>query len=92
MSEQNRYQITWSYKSEGAWAGWVDSGLMEKGDTWQDAIQTWIDDSWGIMVSYEVVSETPAEDGRSGIIEIQLDTPLSVKWVGAKFKATLIED
>ena len=100
MSEQNRYRIAWNYKSSEneEWAGWKNSSPFRKNsvwretaDTWQDAIQRWIDYAWPAG-EYTVVSETPSEDGKSGTIEIQfVDQPRDF-WEGAKIKATLIED
>ena len=92
MSGHNRYQISRRYKSERGWAGWGESSdWMETADSWQDAINNRLTAGWGIVVPYQVVSETPAADGRSGITEIQFDPPPSF-WVGVKIKATLIEE
>ena len=90
MPEQNRYRIERNYKTEQGWLGWIDSAWMEAADTWQDATQKWLDDMGWIEVSYKVSAEKPSEGGRSGIIEIQVDPPGF--YVGAKIKATLIED
>ena len=90
MSEQNRYRIERNWKkATGEWRVWEKS-WVEKADTWQDAIQEWIDYDWAAE-EYTVVSETPSEDGKSGIIEIQL-VPAGIYLVGAKLEATLIDD
>ena len=96
MPAQKRYRIDRNYKRRetGEWTGWAGPTALLFGlwaDTWQGAIKKWIARDWAAE-EYTVVSETPSEDDKSGIIEIQLDTPLSVKWVGAKFEATLIDD
>ena len=84
MSEQNNYRISWTYKSSKT-EEWRDSHwLVDMADNWQDAIHTWLE-NWG--VPYQVVSETPSEDSKSGIIEIQFDPPQRLV-VGAKIKAT----
>ena len=96
MSEQNRYRTTFNYKSRETeeWTGWIEYGARVRADTWQDAIQEWLDSGWA-AADYTVVAETPSEDGRSGIIEIQFDTPQYFRAgakIGVQFKATLIED
>ena len=91
MSEQNRYRMEWNCnQNEQGWSGWYDDGVRKAADTWQDAIQKWIDDMWGKVDSYQVVSVTPSGDSRSGIIEIKED-PRQFD-MAVKFKATLIED
>ena len=101
MSEQNRYQIARRYKTKQGWGSWIEHGWVESGDAWQDAIHKGIEDSWGLEAcqyqvisetQYQVISETPSKDGRSGIIEIQVDTSANFMWVGANFKATIIDD
>ena len=99
MSEQNRYRLDAHYTTnKGAESGWVRSYGSKPGDTWQDAIHEWLDRRWPTgTYAYTVISETPSEDGRSGIIETQFDRPdWRVKrkdwWVEVKFKATLIDD
>ena len=92
MSEQNRYRTARNYKSRktGEWTGWIDKFFGETADTWQDAIQKWIDRYWPTE-EYTVVSETYSEDSKTGITEIQFD-PQQRFWLGVKIKATLIED
>ena len=90
MSEQNRYQISWNEKNKREWTGWSDSDWILPADNWQDAIQKGLDNSWASWPPYKVASETPSEDGRSGIITIQYNPPEF--WVEAKIKATLIEN
>ena len=92
MSAQNGYKIARNHKSKNGWFGWITNSAVWQGSNWQEAIQNWLDEHWVEDVSggYQVVSETPSEDGRSGIIEMQLDPPGF--WVGAKIKATLIKD
>ena len=87
MSEQNRYQIECNYKHHGQWEGWLAVGVCP-GDTWKDASRIWIDERLGTHRAGR--SETPSEDGRSGIIEIQLYP--SGSYMAAKVKATIIED
>ena len=91
MSAQNRYQIASNYKDRGTWEwrGWGKSWL-ETADTWQDATPKWID-HFLPGADYTVVSETPSEDSKSGIIEIQFDPPQPF-CLGVKIKATLIEN
>ena len=94
MSEQNRYRISSNYKTErgSEWTGWLEDGHNGwPGDTWQDATCKKLDDIKWIVGEYQVVSETPAEDGRSGILEIQL-LERAALWVEVKLKATIIED
>ena len=90
MSEQNNYRIVCDYKSRETeeWTGWGKSWL-ETADNWQDAIHQWLDRGW-VAGDYTVGAATPSEGGKSGIIEIQFGTPGFR--VGAKIKATLIED
>ena len=97
MSAQNRYRIASNFKSRETeeWTGWLatyygeDGSGVERADTWQDAIQKWLD---RILEAeeYTVVSESKVTD-RSGIIEIQYDTPWG-GYAGAKIRATLLED
>ena len=91
MSEQNNYRIAWNYKKEtGEWTGWKNVAWWETEANWQDAIHEWIDYAW-VASEYTWVTATPSKDGKSGILEIQFDTPGD--WVaGAKIRATLIED
>ena len=87
MLGQNRYNLSVSYKREG----WLDDGVWP-GDTWQDAIQNWVDDWLDIWaISYQVVSQIPSEDGRSGIMTIK-DEQLPDSLVVEKVKATIIEN
>ena len=69
MSLQNRYKIWCEYIDEGCWKTWPWPG-----DTWQDAIHTWIKDCWfrgqDRDIAYQVVSEKPSKGGRSGMMEI----------------------
>ena len=96
MSEQNRFRQSINYKRRETeeWSGWRDSYYgaeyygAETADTWQDAIQTWLD-RWH---PYKVVAETPSEDGKSGILEIQFDPLESFTLLGLKIKATFIDD
>ena len=91
MSEQNNYQIESHYKKERGWlSGWVGNYGGGTADTWQEAIQDWLDWAW-LWDKYTVVSETPSEDNKSGIIEIQFDPPQRFL-LGAKIKATFVED
>ena len=92
MSEQNRYQISVNYKSSFTeeWAGWGQDVVWETADTWQEAINQWLDFAWAER-SYQVASDTPSAGGKSGIIEIQFDPP-AIFYVAAKVKATLIEN
>ena len=95
MSEQNRYQISFNYKSSETeeWTGWRGSGWLETADTWQDAIRNMLlDEGYAEVGAYQVVSETPSEDGKSGILEIQFNPPFAVAVAAEKIKATLIED
>ena len=90
MSEQNRYRIAINYKDRETeeWAGWRDKHFWRKtADNWQDAIQECID--YAGPAEYTVVAETPSEDGKSGIIEI--DFGPTDFWAGLKIKATLVE-
>ena len=89
MSEQNSYRIVCDYKRHTEWSGWIDNHWWSAADTWQDAIQKWLDRAWPAE-DYTVVSETPSGDGRSGIIEIQF-APTGFN-AAAKVKATIIED
>ena len=92
MSEQNRYRIALNRKTRETeeWEGWKNRDYWrETADNWQDAIQEWLDIFW-TAGRYTVISETPSEDGRSGINEIQFDAPYY--YVSAKVKATLIEN
>ena len=88
MSEQNRYQISVNrqYEAEG-WEGWIEDDVLSA-DNWQDAIQGWLDWVWP-AVEYTVVAETPSENSKSGITEIQFAP--KIFWAGAKIQATLIE-
>ena len=87
MSEQNNYRIALNYKRRETeeWSGWVESGWWKTADNWQDAIQECLDDI-GVPAEYTVVAETPSEDGKSGIIEIEFDP--TDYWVGLKMQAT----
>ena len=90
MAKQNRYRIERNYKAKPGW-GKPEVGRsrqVESGDTWQDAIKTWLDDMWGS--AHQLVSETPSADGRSGSIEIQFEPPGSFL-LGVNIKATLID-
>ena len=90
MSEQNKYRIERNYKNEQGWSGWTPVDTWS-GDTWQDAIQHRLDDdNFGMAGTYKSVSETPSEDGRSGIIEILIDP--GCYDIKAKIRATLIKD
>ena len=94
MPEQNSYQMSANYKNEQGWSGWTPVDIWS-GDTWQDAIKTWLLDigwwrrPWSLGVEYTVVSETPSEDGRSGILVTQFD-PTGFN-TAAKIKATIID-
>ena len=70
MLKQNSYRIVCDYKRHAEWSGWIDNDSVRTGYNWQDAIQKLLDDRL-ISDAYKVVSETPLEDGRSGIIEIR---------------------
>ena len=94
MAEQNHYQI--SYESPPTEDQCFTVGVRP-GDTWQQAIHNWLAEDWykdaGIsyqghgISSYEVVSETPSEDGKSGVMAIWEEL-----WLVAKIKATLIPE
>ena len=90
MVAQNRYRIERNYKSEQGWSGsgWIDDDSWETADTWQEAIQKWVDGNWGVG-TYEMVSETPSEDGRSGTTEMLIKP---IELLLATIKATLIDD
>ena len=84
MPAQNLYSIKLVYKD-------TDESLPffpRTGDTWQDAIHNWAE---GILTSYQVVSATPSEDGRSGIMEIK-DMEDDSQPIIKLIQATLIED
>ena len=88
MSAQNNYWIAWKHKSRETeeWTVWKYSDYWwETADTWQDAIQEWIDDAWP-AAEYTVVAETPSGGGKSGIIEIEFGP--TIFWLGMKIKAT----
>ena len=90
MGEQNRYLMSGRYDT----SEWFDVVVWLE-ETWQDAIHTWLNaywhEGWGKDGGYHVISETPSEDGRSGMIEIKED-PGTNAWKLKKVKATLIED
>ena len=89
MAKQNRYQIS---RSDNECPEWNISSDVWSGDTWQDAIQQWLKNDRIKATTYQVASETPSEDGRSGITEIQFypaDFFVDVRWY---LKATLIAD
>ena len=95
MSAQNRYRASFNYKrseTEG-WLGWRDSHYGAEysypADSWRDAILEWLDRAWPAG-DYTVVAETPSEDGRSGIIEIQHDPSSVFAGEVEKIKATLL--
>ena len=91
MSGQNRYRMSHEYKDEG-WIDRDDVGVWT-GDTWQDAIHNFVDAMNSVYPeSFQSVSETPAEDGKSGIMEIKTDPLPEGGNVLKKVKATLIED
>ena len=88
MSEQNSYKISYDY----GYGFWHTIGVFTA-NSWQEALDSSISyssrkysGSW--IVPHTVISETPSEDGRSGIIKIKVgtdDTPWTVK-------VTLVED
>ena len=85
MSEQNRYQVSYAYYKDLG-PDWFEDRLRVA-DTWQDAIYNWLEERFSALdYSYQVVSETPSEDGRSGIMEITDDPQLM-----GQVKATIIE-
>ena len=85
MPGQNRYNISYDVWDEG----WDEDYDVWKGNTWQDAIHNWTD---GWMDSYTVLSETPSEDGRSGLLMIQEDkTWRANTFLVWKVKATVID-
>ena len=91
MAEQNRYKISYAYQV----SGWSSIGVWT-GETWQDAINNWIDDWRKVWdVSYQVISEKPEEDGKSGLMDIIQDLPQESN---ARFllvrnvRATIIEE
>ena len=93
MSTQNRYNISFVHKAkEQAQYGdaWTDSSIIWTGNTWQAACQKWIAE---MMKQHEVLSETPSEDSRSGIMEIK--EPMPHGWdnycVFWKIKANIID-
>ena len=83
MSELNSYQI--EIFGVGQTKGkWIRDGELWTGDTWQKAIQDWIDEwNYYFDTSYQVISENPSADGRSGIMEIQGNIPPK-KWVSGE--------
>ena len=93
MSEQNRYRKSFNYKRSETeeWEGWIDSDWLKPADNWQDAIQDWLAQAWP-EGKYTVVAETPSEDGRSGIIEIQHNPSAIFPGAAEKIQATLIEN
>ena len=89
MSEQNRYRIARDYKKEtGEWRGWIEDVWRETANTWQETSRKRLHED-SPPGSYQVLSETPSEDGQSGIIQTQYTPPDF--WVAAKVKATLID-
>ena len=70
----NIYKISYDYTDcdYADEVGWHEVGVGY-GNTWQDAIKNWLWDT-----SYKVISETPSEDGRSGIMEIHQTPPPEV--------------
>ena len=58
MSEQNRYHITFNYKSSETkeWAGWTKGVLWEVADTWQDSIKNILLGQFWVVGEYMVVA------------------------------------
>ena len=101
MSEQNRYKILCEYKDDSE----SSVECVRSADTWQEAIQrtpsVWVTEGHP-ETFHTVMSSTPSEDGRSGVMELQLDpTAVPVEsrdtdyeyypQVAVTCKATLIE-
>ena len=76
MSTQNRYNISFCTKTYKDWneydiEDWKDS-IVCSGDSWQEAIiDKWLEREQG----FEVRSETPSADSRSGILDIKEEWP-----------------
>ena len=87
MAEQNRYRIDYMYTFRDGWWG----SNTVPGDTWQDAIHTWVSyhHRRSEDVEDKVVLETPSEDGRSGTMEIK--QPGGPRRVIRGIRATIIE-
>ena len=87
MSEQKSYEISYEYQpAKWRWDCWVP------GDTWQDAIHNWLErrhKGWEVPL-YQVISETPSEDGLSGIMEITEDKKPESFLVVRNINATII--
>ena len=91
-SEQNLYKISCEHNDKDGW--FYEGSWMA--DTWQDAIQNWRDEKRKTRgVTFQMLSEAPSEDGRSGIMEVTPDDILPA-WdylVSAQqVKATIVED
>ena len=77
MSEKKNYNIDARYTDEIVTAtdsGWFFMDVWEA-DSWQNAITGWVDHNKPVDEPYQVVSETPSEDGLSGVINI------SARWL-----------
>ena len=88
MSEQNSYRITRKHKV----SGWYQ-GDRRRGETWQDVIQGWLKERDKDLadVSYQLVAETPSEDGKSGSMVVHKKLS-SGNVMDYKIKATLIDN
>ena len=88
LSEPNRYSINATYKGD---RGWSWEGAAD-GATWKDAIINWLEaTSKSRNFSYQVISESPAEDGKSGVLELKQDTTLPDFVVPGHVRADLLE-
>ena len=81
MSEQNLYEIWCEYQE-----GWFEDGEWP-GDTWQDAIQNWVEDYWKDL---KVYAPKPSSDGMSGSMKITED-PRPEVWALRSVKATITD-
>ena len=76
MADQSRYNIDSNHNNEG-WVlryGWLAA------DSWQKAITSWIEWNKGPDASYQVISEEPAEDGLSGVLNI------AAEWLNVSYR------
>ena len=93
MSEQNSYKMWRKSPGDPTMPGWcrVEG---QKADTWQDAIRNEVEATCGtgaLFDSYQIMSETPSDDGRSGIMDVTRYTKSGAQF-DDYFKAVIIED
>ena len=87
MSEQKEYEIAFEVKHKEGWR----RTAVRVGDTWQEALHGWLEDAYKARGGpYQILSEKPSDDGRSGIMEISEDPLPTVGSLG-RVKATLRE-